>query len=38
MAEKAQDTEAVFRLGLLEHDDAIDEADPESSIEVILLG
>ena len=45
VAEKALDTEATFRLGLLEHDDAVDEGDQESSAEIcgetekiILLG
>jgi hypothetical protein len=34
VAEKALDTEAVFGLGLLEHDDAVDEGDQESSAEI----
>ena len=34
VVEKALDTETAFGLGSLEHDDAIDEADQESSAEV----
>ena len=45
VAEKALDTEAAFGLGLLEHDDVVDESDQESIAKVcgemekiILLG
>ena len=45
VVEKALDTEIAFGLGLLEHYDAVDEGDQESSTEVcgetekiILLG